>query len=88
MKKFNKGMVITSTVAAALAALTFAGCGNTASEIAPKTAPVNNINAVQAVKNEEAAKPVTAVKAEAAEADAKKAAAPKVKQPAHHIGLP
>ena len=28
------------------------------------------------------------LKAEAAEADAKKAAAPKVKQPAHHIGLP
>ena len=68
MKKFNKGMVITSTVAAALAALTFAGCGNTASEIAPKTAPVNTANAVQAVKNEEAAKTTAAAKAEAGEA--------------------
>ena len=64
MKKFNKGMAITSTVAAALAALTFAGCGST--EIAPKTAPVNNANAVQAVKNEEAA-PTAAVNAEVAE---------------------
>ena len=68
MKKFNKGMVITSTVAAALAALTFAGCGNTASEIAPKNAPVNTANAVQAVKNEEAAKTTAAAKAEAGEA--------------------
>ena len=65
MKKFNKGMVITSTVAAALAALTFACCGST--EIVPKTAPTNDANAVQAVKNEEAAKPVTAVRVEAGE---------------------
>ena len=64
MKKFNKGMVITSTVAAALAALTFAGCGST--EIAPKAAPTNSASAVQAVKNEEAAMPAAAVNAEAA----------------------
>ena len=64
MKKFNKGMVITSTVAAALAALTFAGCGST--EIAPKAAPTNSASAVQAVKNEEAEMPAAAVSAEAA----------------------
>ena len=65
MKKFNKGMVITSTAAAALAALTFAGCGSTANEMFPAK---TTASAAQAVKNEEAAKPVTAVKAEAAEA--------------------
>ena len=65
MKKFNKGIVITSTVAAALAALTLTGCAGT--EIAPKAAPAVNANAVQAVqvvKNDEVAQPV---KAEAAE---------------------
>jgi hypothetical protein len=66
MKKFSKGMVITSTVAAALAALTFAGCGST--EIAPKAAPTNtNASAVQVIKNEEASKPAAAVNAEAVE---------------------
>ena len=57
MKKLNKGIVITSTMAAALAALTFAGCANDAQEIAPKSAPAS---AVQAVKNDEAVKPVKA----------------------------
>ena len=56
MKKFNKGIMITSTVAAALAALTLAGCGST--EIAPKAVPANAsaVQAVQAVKNDEVAK--------------------------------
>lgn len=62
MKKFNKGMIITSTVAAALTALTFAGCGSTiTNETTPEVAPVN---AVQAVKNDEAAKPAASVTVE------------------------
>ena len=63
MKKFNKGIVITSTVAAAIAALSLAGCGSNANEIAPKAVPAN-ANAVQAVKNDEIAQPVKAEVAE------------------------
>ena len=44
MKKFGKGMIITSTVAAALAALTFASCGSIGT--AAKNAPVKSENAV------------------------------------------
>lgn len=43
MKKFGKGMVITSTIAAALAAVTLAGCGN-------KTADVTKAETTKAVQ--------------------------------------
>ncbi len=47
MKKFNKGMVITSTIAAAIAAMSLASCGNSAAEIT-KNEPAK---AVQALAN-------------------------------------
>ena len=47
MKKFNKGMVITSTIAAAIAAMTLAGCGNKAAEVTK----AETAKAVQAAAN-------------------------------------
>ena len=47
MKKFNKGMVITSTLAAAIAAMTLAGCGNKAVEVTK----AETAKAVQAAAN-------------------------------------
>ena len=47
MKKFNKGMVITSTIAAAIAAMTLAGCGNKAVEVTK----AETAKAVQAAAN-------------------------------------
>jgi phosphoserine phosphatase len=50
MKNLNKSKVIASTAAAALAALTFAGCGSTGT--VPETSSATT-SAVQAAKNEE-----------------------------------
>lgn len=41
MKKFNKGMVISTTIAAALAAVTLAGCGSVTEAFAPKAVPAS-----------------------------------------------
>ena len=63
MKKFNKGMMITGTIAAVIAAATLAGCGNSPAESA-KGEPAK---AVQAVKGAEAEAPKVEEPAKAAE---------------------
>jgi hypothetical protein len=55
MKKFNKGMVITGTIAAAIAAMTFTGCGKGTTEITKSESP----KTVQAAANNAASENVT-----------------------------
>ena len=75
MKNINKGIMVTTTIAAAIAAMTLAGCGKTADEIVPKAAPASVAAAVKP-----AAEKQTEVKADEKTEDEKSAAAKEEKK--------
>ena len=53
MKNMNKGIMVTTTIAAAAAAMTLAGCGKTAESIAPVAASANVAAAVKTVAEDQ-----------------------------------